>query len=55
MPLFKNIVVFKGVPASQIDATMDVMSGALGVGCDHCHVKASGPPGTPGFAAANCS
>ena len=43
---FKNIVVFKGVPASQIDATMDVMSGALGVGCEHCHVKASAP-GTP--------
>jgi hypothetical protein len=43
---FKNIQVFKGVPASQIDATMDVMAGALGVGCDHCHVKAEAP-GTP--------
>ena len=43
---FKNIVVFKGVPASQIDATMDVMAGALGVGCEHCHVRASAP-GTP--------
>jgi hypothetical protein len=43
---FKNIQVFKGVPASQIDATMDVMAGALGVGCGHCHVKASAP-GTP--------
>lgn len=37
---FKNIVVFKGVPASQIDATMDVMAAALGVGCEHCHVRA---------------
>ena len=36
---FKNIQVFKGVPASQIDATMDVMAGALGVGCEFCHVK----------------
>jgi photosynthetic reaction center cytochrome c subunit len=43
---FKNIVVFKGVPAAQIDPTMDVMSGALGVGCDHCHVKAD-KPGVP--------
>lgn len=43
---FKNIVVFKGVPASQIDATMDVMAGALGVGCGHCHVQAAAP-GTP--------
>jgi len=43
---FKNIQVFKGVPASQIDATMDVMSGALGVGCEHCHVKAD-KPGVP--------
>jgi hypothetical protein len=43
---YKNIVVFKGVPAAQIDATMDVMSGALGVGCDHCHVKAA-QPNTP--------
>jgi hypothetical protein len=43
---FKNIVVFKGVPASQIYATMDVMAGALGVGCAHCHVKAEAK-GTP--------
>ncbi len=40
---YKNIVVFKGVPASQIDATMEVMAGALGVGCEHCHVKTSTP------------
>ena len=43
---YKNILVFKGVPASQIDATMDVMAGALGVGCEHCHVKAD-KPGVP--------
>jgi len=41
---FKNIQVFKGVPAAQIDPTMDVMAGALGVGCDHCHVKADKGP-----------
>ena len=35
---FKNIQVFKGVPASQIDATMDVMATALGVECNYCHV-----------------
>lgn len=43
---FKNIVVFKGVPAAQIDATMDVMAAALGVGCEHCHVRAD-KPGVP--------
>src|SRR5437879_6586347 len=41
---FKNIQVFKGAPAAQIDPTMDVMAGALGVGCDHCHVKADKGP-----------
>ncbi|MCU1277855.1 MAG: hypothetical protein JWM53_1401, partial [bacterium] len=40
---FKNIQVLKGMPASQLNATMDVMSGALGVECNHCHVM--GGPG----------
>ncbi|HEX8953016.1 MAG TPA: c-type cytochrome [Polyangia bacterium] len=35
---FKNIQVLKSMPASQLDAAMDVMSGALGVECGHCHV-----------------
>jgi hypothetical protein len=35
---FKNIQVLKGMPAGQLDAAMDVMSGALGVQCGHCHV-----------------
>jgi hypothetical protein len=41
---FKNITVFKGVPASQIDPAMDVISAALGVRCNHCHVKADKGP-----------
>jgi len=35
---FKNIQVLKGMPAAQLDAAMDVMSGALGVNCGFCHV-----------------
>ncbi len=42
---FKNIQVLKGMPASQLDPAMDVMAGALGVGCAHCHVQ--GPPQGP--------
>jgi hypothetical protein len=41
---FKNIQVFKGVPAAQLDPAMDVISAALGVRCDHCHVKADKGP-----------
>ena len=36
--VYKNIQVFKGVPASQIDAAMAFISGSLGVRCNHCHV-----------------
>lgn len=42
---YKNIQVLKGMPASQLNPTMDVISGALGVGCDHCHVM--GGPNRP--------
>ncbi len=41
---FKNIQVLKTMPASQLDAAMDVMAGALGVGCDYCHVERRGAP-----------
>ena len=41
---FKNIQVLKGMPAAQLDPAMDVMAGALGVGCDHCHVENRGQP-----------
>lgn len=35
---FKNIQVFKGIPATQLDPTMAFISGALGVRCNYCHV-----------------
>lgn len=35
---FKNIQIFKGLPASQLDPTMTFISGSLGVKCNHCHV-----------------
>jgi len=35
---FKNIQIFKGLPAAQLDPTMAFISGSLGVKCDHCHV-----------------
>lgn len=40
---YKNIVVFKGVPARQIDGAMAFMSASLGVGCAHCHVVGKDP------------
>jgi photosynthetic reaction center cytochrome c subunit len=36
---FKNVQVLKDVPASEWFPTMQFISGALGVGCDHCHVN----------------
>ncbi len=42
---YKNIQVLKGMPAAQLNATMDVMAGALGVECNHCHV--TGGPNRP--------
>ena len=39
---FKNIQVFKGLPATQLDTTMAFISGSLGVRCTHCHVVATG-------------
>jgi len=35
---YKNIQVFKGVPATQLLGVMNYMAGALGVSCNHCHV-----------------
>lgn len=37
--VYKNIQVLKGVPASQIDPTMALVSGSLGVKCNYCHVN----------------
>jgi len=35
---FKNIQIFKNIPATQLDPTMAFISGALGVRCSYCHV-----------------
>jgi photosynthetic reaction center cytochrome c subunit len=35
---FKNIQVFKNLPATQLDPTMAFISGSLGVRCSYCHV-----------------
>lgn len=37
--VYKNIQVFKGMPASQLDAAMAFISGSLGVKCNYCHVN----------------
>ncbi len=37
--VYKNIQMFKGVPASQFDANMAFITGSLGVRCDYCHVN----------------
>src|ERR1044071_917768 len=37
--VYKNIQVFNGLPASELDGVMSYMSAALGVGCTHCHTN----------------
>lgn len=37
--VYKNIQVFKGLPASQLQPVMAFMSGSLGVKCSHCHTN----------------
>lgn len=37
---FKNIRVFKDLPASQLIGAMQFMAASLGVGCEYCHVTA---------------
>ena len=37
--VYKNIQVLKDAPAEQLILAMQFISGALGVGCDHCHVR----------------
>jgi hypothetical protein len=36
--VFKNIRMFKGLPAGQIPRIMRIYTRALGVRCNHCHV-----------------
>lgn len=35
---YKNLQVFKDLPATQLDPTMAFISGSLGVRCSYCHV-----------------
>ena len=35
---YKNIQIFKGFPATQLEPTMAFVSGSLGVRCSYCHV-----------------
>ena len=37
--VFKNIQVFKSLPASQLRPTMSFMAASLGVSCDYCHTN----------------
>lgn len=37
--VYKNIQLFKGIPASELEPTMAFISGSLGVKCNHCHVS----------------
>jgi len=37
--VYKNIQVFKGLPASELEPTMAFISGSLGVKCNFCHVR----------------
>lgn len=36
--VYKNIQALKGTPASELDQTMHLIAGSLGVGCSFCHV-----------------
>jgi photosynthetic reaction center cytochrome c subunit len=36
--VFKNIQVFKGIPAPQLQPTMQFIAASLGVQCNYCHV-----------------
>ena len=36
---YKNIQIFKGLPAAQLDPTMAFIAGSLGVKCNYCHVN----------------
>jgi hypothetical protein len=38
---YKNIKIFKDLPASQFIPAMQFMSASLGVFCDHCHVTSN--------------
>ncbi|HEY9231710.1 MAG TPA: c-type cytochrome, partial [Blastocatellia bacterium] len=37
--MYRNIQVLKGLPASELQGIMALMTGALGVRCNYCHVN----------------
>ena len=37
--VYKNIQVLRGMPAEQLNDAMHVIRGALGVGCEFCHIE----------------
>jgi hypothetical protein len=37
--VYKNIQVFKGIPAAELEPTMAFIAGSLGVKCNHCHTN----------------
>ena len=37
--VYKNVQLFKGMPAGELEPTMAFISGSLGVKCSHCHVN----------------
>lgn len=37
--VYKNIKVLNGTPASELNASMHLIKGALGVDCEYCHVE----------------
>ena len=45
--VYKNIQVFKALPASELEPTMAFISGSLGVKCNYCHVNPFGKDDKP--------
>ena len=37
--VYKNITALKGTPANELNQSMHLMKGALGVDCTYCHVE----------------
>src|SRR5688572_8296701 len=37
--VYKNITALKGTPAGELNQSMHLMKGALGMDCDYCHIE----------------
>lgn len=37
--VYKNITALKGTPANELNQSMHLMKGALGMDCDYCHIE----------------